>query len=303
MAKVFITGITGFLGANIGRVLVNNGHQVIATLRDGSSTELCKDYSDKVNWVQQNADDWVSLVCAYTPQIIIHCAWIGVGHHDRDNWDNQHLNINYLYKVLEITKRSCADKFIGLGSQAEYGQFEGVVTEDYPVKPTEAYGRVKVICAELIKQYCTQHRINWYWLRLFSFFGKGESEKWLIPSLVKRMHTDTQMDFTAGEQKYAYLYVNDLGLAINSIITQQGKSGIYNISGKKVLTLRCLIEHIRDKVNSSFQLNFGALPYRQNQAMHMQGDSATFVNEFGEFDVSNFDQALSDTIDYLKKLN
>ena len=301
MAKVFITGITGFLGSNIARVLINNGHNIMATRRDSSSLTLCADYVNSVSWVDQDANGkWIDLVSAELPEVIIHSAWIGVGHAERNDWDSQYQNVNYLNQVLSIAKASRSAKFIGLGSQAEYGTFNGMVTENHPVNPTEAYGGMKVICSSIVNQFCKYHQIDWYWLRLFSFFGKGESDNWLIPAMVKRMQTETEMDFTPGEQKYAYLFVDDLGLAINNIILAKENSGIYNISGKKLLTLKYLIESIRNKVNNSFQLNFGALPYRANQSMHMQGDSAMFVKAFGEFDVSDFDNALADTIEYLK---
>ena len=302
MAKIFITGITGFLGSGIANVLCNQGHDVIATYREDSSKDLCREFNDHINWVlQDKADLWIDKIISYSPAIVIHSAWLGVGHLDRDNWETQSLNIDFLRTILYITQKSAAKKFIGMGSQAEYGVFNGCINENYTVNPTEAYGRLKLVCAELVKQFCNQYNIDWYWLRLFSFFGKGEADNWLIPALVKKMVKDKSMDLTAGEQKYSYLYVSDLGFAVNKIITNTGKSGIYNISGKKVIALRELVEHIRDKINPSFELNFGKLPYRSNQSMHMQGDSGKFVSEFGEIDVSDFNVSILDTVEYLTR--
>ncbi|TFF35532.1 NAD-dependent epimerase/dehydratase family protein [Mucilaginibacter psychrotolerans] len=299
MDKVFITGISGFLGSNIAKVLLNNGHQIIANYREGSSKELCLEFGEHITWIlQDEQDEWVDKVIAWSPSVIIHSAWLGVGHQHRDSWEMQSLNIDYLQKILTIAGRSKAKQFIGLGSQGEYGVYDGCIDENYPLAPTEAYGRVKLVCAELVKQYAAQYGIAWYWLRLFSFFGKGEANNWLIPSLVKKILTESDMDLTAGEQKYSYLYVNDLGLAVNKIIAKGGTSGIYNISGKKIMALKDLVGNIRDKINPSFQLNFGKLPYRANQSMHLQGNSAKFVKTFGEFDVSDFDASLSATIEY-----
>jgi len=300
MAKVFITGITGFLGSNIARYLSNNGHEVIGLYRHGSSLKLLEAIEDKITLVLQD-DDWINGIISYKPQIVVHAAWVGVGHSDRDNWNSQLLNIDYLKQVLTTAKDAGAIKFIGLGSQAEYGIFNGMIDENYPADPKEAYGCVKMICTEFVKQYCTYYGMDWYWLRLFSFYGKGESEKWLIPSMVKKMITEKEVDLTAGEQKYAYLYVEDLGLAINNIISKQGRSGIYNISGGSLIMLKDLVANIRNIVNKSFKLNFGKLPYRPNQPMHMQGDSLKFKKEFGEFEVSNFDSSLVTTINALVK--
>jgi nucleoside-diphosphate-sugar epimerase len=300
MAKVFITGITGFLGSSIAGYLVKQGHSVSAIYRRQSSLKLCESYFDEVKWIIQTDDDsWIHHVIDMAPKVIIHAAWLGVEHHERDNWESQLNNINFLKTILTIAGKVKADKFIALGSQAEYGVYNGCINESQPLNAVEAYGCVKVICSELVKQYCNYHKINWYWLRLFSFFGENEADAWLIPSLVKKVLHNESMDLTPGEQKYTYLYVDDLGLAVNKIIAYNGLTGFYNISGKKLITIKSLIEGIRDKINSSFKLNFGKLSYRENQSMHMQGDSSKFINEFGEFEVSDFETSMDNTIKHL----
>jgi nucleoside-diphosphate-sugar epimerase len=301
MAKIFLTGITGFLGSNIARYLAGEGHSIIATYREGSSTLCCADITDKIDWVLQDEGEWIETIINYKPKVIIHSAWIGVSHADRDNWDVQYKNVDYLNTILSIAKNSNTKHMVVLGSQAEYGVFNGCIDEEYSLKPTEAYGYIKIVCSELVKQHCNYNNINWYWLRLFSFFGKGEASTWLIPSLVHRILTSTHMDFTPGEQKYAYLYVNDLGCAIANIIKHEGtSSGIYNISGSKVIKLRDLVQKITSYLDESFQLNFGKLPYRVNQPMHMQGNSTKFIKTFGEFEKSDFDSSLHQTILHLK---
>lgn len=300
MAKIFITGITGFLGSNIARQLILAGHEVIATYRSTSSKRNCADFEQQIKWVLQDTVDWPEEVIQLTPQIVIHAAWLGVSHQERNNWESQFKNIVYLNNILSIAQNSGSVKFIGLGSQAEYGLFNSCIDEQVPLNPTEAYGNVKVISSELVKRFCQFHQIEWYWLRLFSFFGRGENDNWLIPSLVKKMLTEVEMDFTAGEQRYAYLYADDLGTAINHIISARvDQSGIYNISGKRLIQLKQLIKEIRDKINPNFKLNFGKLPYRLNQSMLMQGNSSKFRNAFGEFELSDFDVSLQNTLIYL----
>ncbi|WDF54703.1 NAD-dependent epimerase/dehydratase family protein [Mucilaginibacter sp. KACC 22063] len=300
MAKIFITGITGFIGSNIARVLVDKGHHIIALYRASSKLELCDDYKQKITWLLDSDEALILKLKQFAPSIFIHSAWIGVTYEERNNWDSQFKNIEYLNKLLEIAKEAGVKQFISLGSQAEYGHMEDVVKEDAANCPTVAYGRIKVICSEVVKQFCEHHGLSWYWLRLFSFFGPGESSKWLIPSLVKTMISESHMDMTAGEQRYAYLYVNDLGTAINLIIEKSGKSGIYNISGKTVLSIKQLAERVREIVNPFFKLNFGALPYRSNQPMCVLGSSDKFIKEFGDFEHTNFDHALSTTVTHLK---
>jgi nucleoside-diphosphate-sugar epimerase len=137
---------------------------------------------------------------------------------------------------------------------------------------------------------------------LFSLFGDKENKNWLIPSLVESMLTTKQMDFTLGEQKYAYLYVKDFVLILNKIITMPVEAGVYNISSDQTRTIKSLVEDIRDYINPEFILNFGVLNYRNNQSMHMEGDILKLCSQIGEVEFSDFNEALHSCLNnYIKK--
>jgi nucleoside-diphosphate-sugar epimerase len=199
---------------------------------------------------------------------------------------------------MDIAEKCKVRKFICLGSQAEYGFFSSPVDEQTEPIPTTAYGAVKIACCQLLRTFCEQQKIEWYWLRLFSFFGEGEGDNWLIPSIMKKMIKNEQVDLTEGLQRYAFLYAGDLHVVINKIMKCEGNEGIYNISSDKAITLRNLIERIKESLGSTSKLNFGAIPYRVNQPMLIQGDSRKFINEIGSFDITPFEEALGRTIVY-----
>ena len=301
MAKVFVTGITGFLGSNIAKYLVKSGHKIIATYRATSSRDNCISFLNQVEWILQTNDgSWIEEVVKFTPNIVIHAAWFGVDNTNRNDLAFQLSNIIFLKETLIIAQRSNSEKFIGLGSQAEYGLINGIVSEDCLLNPTSSYSRAKIICSEIVKHFCKFHKIDWYWLRLFSFYGEGESENWLIPSFIKKILLGEEIDLTPGEQKYSYLYALDLGVAVNFIIAKKGLSGIYNISSNNLISIKELLLTIKGKINNLTILNFGKIPYRENQSMRIQGDCSKFISEFGDFEVSEFDQSINNTIEYFK---
>ena len=200
--------------------------------------------------------------------------------------------------LLEVTQGLDLKKFIFLGSQAEYGNISHKVSEEDVVQPMSAYASVKLSCLQILKTYSELNHVNWLWLRVFSVFGERESDAWLIPSVIKKMKTGTEMDFTGGAQQYAYLYAGDFANILLLIVKSEIKSGIYNVSGNDTLTLKSLLSQLRDAINPSFQLNFGAIPYRQNQSMLIQGDITKLTNEIGVIDFTDFNVALSKTLNY-----
>lgn len=302
MHKVLITGITGFLGSHIAEKLISEGIKVIGLKRVNSDIWRCRDFEDKIHWVDIDKEEFYqNELLSLDFDTVIHGAWIGVEADSRDNWIEQSKNIPFLVTLLEISKSMGVKKFVFLGSQAEYGNFNGKITEEHKVDAFNAYGSVKLACLEIVKTFCVINEINWIWLRLFSLFGEKENTNWLIPSLVTSMLSDRQKDFTFGEQKYAYLYVKDYSEIMNRIITLPVKSGVYNVSSTEIRTIKSLIEDVRNYINPKFNLNFGALNYRRGQSMHMEGDISKLIGQIGEIEFTNFNVALQKTLNnYLK---
>lgn len=303
MRNVLITGITGFLGSHIAENLISNNIGVIGLKRKNSDLWRCEEFKDKVVWIDIPDDGCLNLLANYSFDTVVHAAWIGVEANDRSNWTEQIKNVIFFVELLEVAKTLEIKKIVFLGSQAEYGVINSKITEDFDTNALNAYAATKLACLEILKSFASTNNINWIWLRLFSVFGEKENPNWLIPSLIDSMLNKSEMDFTLGEQKYAYLYVKDYAKMMKEIISKDVKSGIYNVSSSEIRTIRSLIEDIKSIVNPKFILNFGALDYRYGQSMHIEGDMKKLSTQIGEIEVSNYNVALQNTLNYyLKKI-
>jgi nucleoside-diphosphate-sugar epimerase len=298
---ILITGITGFLGSHIAENLVNN-YNIIGLKRKTSNIWRCEEFKENVIWINIDEDkNFLNELNKYRINTIIHGAWIGVESSERDDWSIQVKNIQFLLDILEVSRKVSVEKFIFLGSQAEYGDINGVASETQVCEALNAYGSVKLACLEILKTFSKNNNINWIWLRLFSVFGEKESDTWLFPSLINKMKNQSQMDLTFGEQKYSYLYVKDFVLILNKIVVLKIESGIYNVSSDVVRSIRSLVEELRDRVNTKFQLNFGSLKYRKNQSMHLQGSINKLTSQIGEIEFTDFSIAIENTIKFYKR--
>ncbi|NEU10296.1 NAD(P)-dependent oxidoreductase [Flavihumibacter sp. R14] len=301
MLRVLITGITGFIGSHIAENLVNQNFHVIGLKRIESDPWRCLEFSERIDWVALDEGSWQAEIIEKRPDIIIHSAWIGVTADSRDDWSEQGRNIPFLISLLEIGTAVKLKRFIFLGSQAEYGLINGKVSELETTSPISAYGTVKLASLEILKSFASLNEIKWVWLRVFAVFGEKEDSTWLIPSVISKMLSEQQMDLTYGEQKYAYMYVQDLSDVIANIIHKDVESGVYNISSNEVRTLRSLLELIKNEINPSFKLNFGAIPYRKNQSMHVEGSIEKIEKQLGKVKFTDFNEALDRTVQYYIK--
>ena len=301
--KAFVTGANGFIGSYLAKALVNDGHEVLCLKRPTSNLDSLESYKDKVDWIN-NTEDWKSAFKNFKPSIVYNLAWNGVAAADRVIWEKQVSNVAMQQELLDLTLEVGCKKFVGVGSQSEYGDFEQKIDESYPVDPKTAYASVKAGSLIILKSFCEIHNIDWYWFRLFPLFGPHEADRWLIPSLIKSISSEDHMDLTPGEQKLSYLYVGECAKAIEMAICADGNSGVYNICSDNPTPLKTLVTKISDKINPNFKLNFGALPYRYGQCMYMEGDISALRRNIYDLNTSDFDERLEETIDfYLKKFN
>ena len=209
-------------------------------------------------------------------------------------------NLQLTLKLLSIAKEVNVEKFVGFGSQAEYGAFSGIIDEDYIIDPKSAYGLSKYLCSQTIKVFCEQNNMDWYWLRLFSFFGEKEASNWFIPTLIKNISENKPMDMTPGEQRYAYMYIGDLAAIIIKLVNSSANSGVYNLSSKQSVSLKEIVEKIINIINPiKPQVNFGAMPYRENQPMLIQGTVSKLEGEIGEFSETSLDVNLKNVVEYV----
>jgi nucleoside-diphosphate-sugar epimerase len=302
--KVFITGGSGFLGSAIVAHLVKLNYSVMATKRPGTNLFRCKDFYDKVTWVDTDNPNYKDEVVAFAPSVIIHAAWSGVTSKERLDWAKQLQNFDLLANLLEIAQSVNPQKFIVLGSQAEYGVINAMVDEGHSTEPQDAYATCKLAMQNIIKTFCNQHSINWYWLRVFSVFGPGEADNWFLPWVIINQLNNNDTDLTLCEQQYDYLYINDFAGMIITIVKSLGAtSGVYNICSGKPRALKTIVEGIKDVIGGTGKINFGAIPYRQGQSMQISGNNSKYNVTFGETIQTDFSLALMQTISYYKGQN
>lgn len=300
--RILLTGVTGFLGAHLCINFLENGYDVIALKRRTSDTWRCQSFIDRIKLLDTDIEGWQDHVISSQPTFIIHTAWNGVSAEFRNDLNRQLENLHLVADLLQIAKEASVERFVGLGSQAEYGLLNEIANEERILKTDTAYGMSKVLAGNLVGQFCSLNGIKWYWLRVFSIFGEMESEKWLIPSVIKKMlQNEAVVEFSPATQKYAYMYVRDFVKFVYAIVDTSPcpESGIYNISSQNAQSLKSIIEKIKLLCGKeNIVLDFGKLPFRDSQSMHIEGSMNKFYEKIKFIDTSDFEDSLRKTVNF-----
>ena len=271
--KILITGAGGFVGAACVEAALEAGHEPLAVIRPAGSRQRLKGKMVEVLPLDlANRPALDQAVALHRPDVIIHAAWSGVdnaAHQDKAQITD---NIVTGLALVEGAAANHVGKFIGIGSQAEYGLLSGKIAETGLAVPTSLYGAAKMAMHVLAAQLCAEAGVQFAWLRLFSTYGPHDNPNWLIPSLVTQMLDGQRPRTTEGRQLWDYLYIDDVAGAILAVAEQPEATGVFNLGSGQPAPVRRIVEAIRDLVAPNLELVFGEIPYKPNQIWHMEAD-------------------------------
>ena len=253
--RVLITGATGFIGVALCKEMIKNGNEVTAIIRENSNkkSKLPKEVKivelslDKLNEFNGNYD------------LMYHLAWNGSSGNDRNDFDMQYSNIKYTIEAIKLAKRCNCKKFIGAGSQAEYGVVHGEAKEDETIcKPFMMYGAAKLAGYQMGKLVAEQEGISFVWPRIYSVYGVGENEGTLMSYLVNTLQEGKVPELSACENMWNFMYIDDCTRALRMLGENKEAEGIYNVASSDTRLLKEFVIEVRDIINKDVSINFGA---------------------------------------------
>lgn len=273
--RVLLTGASGFIGSHLLTQLLTHAIPTMVLLRERSNTWRINSQLPQVERINTDALEpelLLERVQAFAPDVLIHLAWYGVENSYAQDANQLVKNITYIQNLFTLAEQAGIKSIIGLGSQAEYGPRNAVLDEQALTQPTTLYGVAKLSAYYLLRALCARQQIRFAWLRLFSSYGPKDNTTWFIPYLILELLQGRVPQLTKGEQRWDYVYVEDVVSAIMRIAAHPTAAGIFNVGSGEANTVKQLAETIRDLLNPSIELALGAVPYRPDQVMHLQAD-------------------------------
>jgi UDP-glucose 4-epimerase len=130
-----------------------------------------------------------------------------------DSWDTPRAmydtNLTGTLNVLEQARLFDIKKFV-FASSYVYGNAEYLpIDEKHPVKPANPYTHSKYLAEELARSYYEDYGISCIVLRPFNVYGPGQSEKFLIPTIINQLDSG-RIELKDPEPKRDFLFVADM---------------------------------------------------------------------------------------------
>ncbi len=236
MNKIYITGVTGFVGLNLVSYFKKYSKEVVGVSRSRNDLTQTIDYSDFYSNDKTGA------------LAVIHLA--GKAHDLRNAIDvDSYFEINYelTKKVYDTFLSSKIDVFIYMSSvKAVRDVVDGVLTENEIPSPVTAYGQSKLKAEEYILSNLPENK-RVYILRPCMIHGPGNKGNLnLLYRLVSKGIPWPLGDF---DNKRSFLSIENLCFVIKELLDRNDiSSGVYQVADDLPLSTNTVIELMGDSL-------------------------------------------------------
>jgi nucleoside-diphosphate-sugar epimerase len=214
VARVLVTGATGFIGRKAVAVLAQRGWEVHAVARSAGALQCCRFHS--VDLMDPFAVR--SLLHEVAPSHLLHLAWYaqpGKFWTAPENLDWVAASL-FLYRAFLDTGGRRA---LFAGSCAEYDwSYSELEEARTPIHPRTLYGNSKNSLRELVESHARLIGREVAWGRVFFLYGPGEAQNRLVSDLIRALAEGRPALCTHGRQQRDFMHVSDAARAFATVL-------------------------------------------------------------------------------------
>ena len=302
MKKIIVTGATSMIGTALIEECVKQNVEVYAVIRSSSGKQSRLPDSSLIHLIDcslETLDHLPELIPAGC-DTFYHIAWGNTGENRNRSTELQSRNISYTLDAVRAANALGCKRFIGAGSQAEYGPMNiDKISPDSPTNPSTPYGASKLASGHLARMLCRELGMECIWPRIFSVYGIYEKETTMIASGLRKMLRGEPTEFTPAMQRWDYLYSKDAGRAYY-LIGEKGRDGaVYCIGSGEAHPLKEYILKMAELTGAE-ETGIGARPYPQGAVMNLCADTESLQRDTGFVPEYTFEEGIRETIAWIR---
>lgn len=243
--KISIIGTNGFLSNNIGR-FCNENNILLDMYGRSHPNDLMLNEFYPVDLMNEN----LPLEQIKNSDIIIYAVGAGIQSNLKESADTiYNLNVLVPVKIInELNLIGFLGSFITFGSYFEIGENDEnkFFTENELLQSQNRVVNNYSISKRMFTRFISSLEMpfkTWHFI-LPTIYGEQESPHRLIPYTINALKTNADIEFTSGEQVRQYIYINEIAEIIMHTINKNISSGVYNVAGTEVLTVKQIVTNL-----------------------------------------------------------
>ncbi len=306
MKRCLITGASGFVGSNVARRLVAEGHEVHLILREGHADWRLKELQSHVRSHLGNLRDEDSvkaIVKEVRPDWIFHLAAYGAYSWQQDVIAMLQTNVFATAVLLNASLDLGFEAFVHAGSSSEYGLKDYPPQEDSHLEPNSYYAVTKASAALYCRYTAQRHGVRVPVLRLYSVYGPYENPGRLVPALVVNGLKKGLPPMTHPDTAHDFVFVDDVSRAfLLAAENEEQKVGeVFNVGTGTQITLREVVRVVREEFGITSEPQWGTMESREWDAKAWVCDNRHIGEVLGWKPEFDFRKGLRQTVDWVRE--
>lgn len=269
MNRVLVTGGTGFVGANLARRLLHEGHEVFLLVRSGHKTWRLEGIRRDVRLLAVDLEDREGVrraVAETRPAWVFHLAAYGAYPEETDVARILATNALGTAHLVEACMEADVEAVVHTGSSSEYGFREQAPSEAQRLEPNSVYAVSKAAATHFCRLAARERGRRVPTLRLYSAYGPYEEPSRLVPTLIReglRGRLPVLVDPAVARD---FVYVEDVVDACLAAATRSSREdpgAVYNVGTGVQTTVKQAVDVARRALAIEAEPQWGTMPNRR----------------------------------------
>jgi nucleoside-diphosphate-sugar epimerase len=306
MKRVLITGGTGFVGANLARRVLRDGHETHLLVRDSHQSWRLDEIARHVRLHEGNLEDGEAIrriVGEVKPDWVFHLAAYGAYSNQVGFERMLATNLTGCVMLLDASKETGVETFVHTGSSSEYGYKDHPASEDEVLEPDSHYAITKAAATHYCQFVARTTGLNAVTVRLYSIYGPYEEPTRLLPTLILHGLRGQLPPLVSPATARDFVYVDDavdamLGVAAAAAIP---RGSVFNVCSGSQTTIEFAVETARRLMNIPATPVWSSMSARSWDTDVWVGSPAAMERAIGWRASCNFETGMQKMIDWFRE--
>ncbi|MFO0494237.1 MAG: NAD-dependent epimerase/dehydratase family protein [Flavobacteriia bacterium] len=265
--KVLITGGAGFIGSNLAKRLVEDGHSVVVLDSLLRGNKLDKETYSKIEFIKGDVRDLQTVTQASKNcDLVFHfAAVLGVDIVADNPVETMDVEVIGTRNVVEAAFINNVKKIMYASTSGIYGHsaIENALTEEVLVDPRTSYAMAKRYNEIYLASHHEEKGLNVVSLRFFNVYGKNQDNRMVVPRFFEQaLENEPITVFGTGNQTRDFTYIDD---TVEACVRLMDISGchIINIANEAEWCITELAEKIKTITTSNSEIIYLEAPKKR----------------------------------------
>jgi len=306
MKRILVTGASGFVGANLVRRLLKDGHDAHLLLRPSYQCWRLEEISADVHVHEADVEDVDGVrrvVTAAKPDWVFHLAAYGAYPSQTGLPRMVSTNLMGCAALVDACAETGVESFVHSGSSSEYGFKDHAAAEDEVLEPNSHYAITKAAATHYCQRTARERDLNAVTVRFYSIYGPFEEPGGLIPTLI--LHGLRGMLPSLASPRIArdFVYVDDAVDAMLRVAAARSisRGAVYNVCTGMESTLANVVAVARKVMDISAEPLWSSMPNRSWDTDRWVGSPVLMEREVGWRARTTLEEGLKQTVRWFEE--